>query len=109
MKMKIDSDLIESFFDKPVENTVQHIKSLLREPSLRRCKTIVMVGGFSESAILQNATRKQIQSMKIVIPIEAGLAVLKGAAIFGFDHTVITERICKYTYGTSIADCLNLS
>ena len=101
MKMKIDSDLIESFFDKPVENTVQHIKSLIREPTLEGCKAIVMVGGFSESAVLQNAIRNEIPSMKIVIPPEAGLAVLKGATIFGFDPTAITERVCTYTYGTA--------
>ena len=102
LKMRIDSDLIESFFDKPVKNTVHHIKSLLRKPTLKGCKAIVMVGGFSESAVLQNAIRNEIPSMKIVIPREAGLAVLKGATIFGFDPTAITERVCTYTYGTNV-------
>jgi hypothetical protein len=37
--------------------------------------------------------------MKIVVPSDAGLAVLKGAVIYGHDPTVISQRVCRNTYG----------
>jgi hypothetical protein len=43
-----------------------------------------MVGGFSECELVQDAIRDKIgTSMKLIIPVEAGLAVLKGAVLFG--------------------------
>jgi hypothetical protein len=44
-----------------------------------------MVGGFSESTILQEHIKKGFPDKNLFIPKEAGLAVLKGAVIFG--HT----------------------
>ena len=38
----------------------------------------------------------------IKIPFEAGLAVLKGAVIFGFDSSIIKLRKCPCTYGISL-------
>jgi hypothetical protein len=35
----------------------------------------------------------------LIIPQEAGLAVLKGAVLFGFEPRIISTRICKATYG----------
>ncbi|XP_060570705.1 heat shock 70 kDa protein 12A-like [Ruditapes philippinarum] len=61
-----------------------------------------MVGGFSESPMLQENVRSTFQDLKVVIPDEAGLVVLKGAVIFGHQPTTITERICKFTYGKNI-------
>jgi activator of 2-hydroxyglutaryl-CoA dehydratase len=43
-----------------------------------------MVGGFSECELVQDAIRDKIgTSIKLIIPVEAGLAVLKGAVLFG--------------------------
>ncbi|KAH3837935.1 hypothetical protein DPMN_111338 [Dreissena polymorpha] len=58
-----------------------------------------MVGGFSESKLLQEIFKLTFSQLKIVIPAEAGLAVLKGAVIFGHCPTAINVRISKYTYG----------
>lgn len=38
----------------------------------------------------------------MVIPQECGLAVLKGAVIFGHDPDIVAARIVKYTYGVGI-------
>jgi activator of 2-hydroxyglutaryl-CoA dehydratase len=43
-----------------------------------------MVGGFSECELVQDAIRDKIRSsITLIIPEEAGLAVLKGAVLFG--------------------------
>ena len=38
-----------------------------------------------------------LTELRIVIPQEAGLAVLKGAVVYGHNPTTIDERIAKYT------------
>jgi hypothetical protein len=37
----------------------------------------------------------------VIIPEDAGLAVLKGAVQFGFNPKVINPRISRFTYGVS--------
>ena len=58
-----------------------------------------MVGGFSESEVVQDAVRSAFRDCRIVIPQEAGLAVLKGAVQFGHDPSIIAARVAKFTYG----------
>ena len=60
---------------------------------------ILMVGGFSESPMLHGYIRQAFPDKKVVIPNEAGLAVLKGAVIFGHNTNMVKERKAKYTYG----------
>lgn len=98
-KLRIQPEVIASMFEEPNKYIVEHVKQLLKEPNLRGCKAIVMVGGFSESPILQHAIKDNFQNLKTIIPNEAGLSVLKGAAVFGHNPKAITERMCKYTYG----------
>ncbi|KAL3871041.1 hypothetical protein ACJMK2_039065 [Sinanodonta woodiana] len=40
--------------------------------------------------------------MRVIIPADAGLSVLKGAVIFGHDSSLISQRICKKTYGVEM-------
>jgi hypothetical protein len=56
-----------------------------------------MVGGFSESPMLRNAVETAFPNRTLIIPEEAGLAVLKGAVLFGFEPRIISTRICKAT------------
>ncbi|XP_052235934.1 heat shock 70 kDa protein 12A-like isoform X4 [Dreissena polymorpha] len=49
----------------------------------------------------QETIRMEFPRMKVIIPTDAGLSVLKGAVIFGHSPTFIKERISKYTYGTN--------
>lgn len=98
-KIRVDADVFKTFFQGPVKSVVDHVRKLLQEPEVRGCSAIVMVGGFSESPMLQENIRSNFQRLNIIIPDEAGLAVLKGAVIYGHSPTTIAERVCKYTYG----------
>ncbi|CAG2194320.1 unnamed protein product [Mytilus edulis] len=51
--------------------------------------------------MLQEAIKSAFQSKTVIIPEDAGLAVLKGAVQFGFNPKVIVLRIIRYTHGTS--------
>lgn len=100
-KMKIDMSVFVSLFKEPIKSILDHVEFLTGEHSMQGCKTIVMVGGFSESKLLQNKVKERFPGMKIIVPFEAGLAVLKGAVIFGHSPKAISERVCKKTYGAN--------
>ncbi|KAH3712391.1 hypothetical protein DPMN_072091 [Dreissena polymorpha] len=100
--MRLYANLFRSFFDASISSIVLHLDDLLHKPENADVEAILMVGCYSESPLLQQTIRKKFNDLKVVIPNEAGLAVLKGAVIYGHDSTVIRERVAKYTYGTDI-------
>ena len=60
-----------------------------------------MVGGFSESALVQQAMRERFETndRKVLVPVESELCVLKGAVIFGHQPKCIRARVLRYSYG----------
>ncbi|XP_060603565.1 heat shock 70 kDa protein 12B-like [Ruditapes philippinarum] len=100
-KMKISNKVFVQLFDKSVTKTVGHLKSVLSDGSLQDVRVLLMVGGYSESPVLRHAILEALPEIEIVIPVEASSVVLRGALIYGHNPLSITERILKYTYGTS--------
>ncbi|XP_062570231.1 heat shock 70 kDa protein 12A-like [Saccostrea cucullata] len=98
-KIKFAPSAIKSLFCTPVGGIVSHIQNLLKEHE--EVKSILLVGGFSESRLLQEEIKKAIVDKTFVIPNECGLAVLKGAVLYGHRPLSITARIMKYTYGVA--------
>ncbi|XP_062593077.1 heat shock 70 kDa protein 12A-like [Saccostrea cucullata] len=98
-KLRIDSKTFDGFFKPACKGIIEHVNELLRLPKVRGIEFILMVGGFSESPVLQDAMKKAFPNLKIIVPQEAGLVVLKGAALFGQNPTVIDSRIAQRTYG----------
>lgn len=103
-----DNDL-KSFFRPSAEKIEAHIREILKKfPKLRM---IYMVGGFSESEYIRKFLREKFPERRIIVPFNAGMAVLKGAVIIGKDELLketrsdlthpfqVTERICQWTYG----------
>ena len=98
-KVRFESNLMKSLFGNSIELTVKHVRTLMKERNVRDIKAILMVGGFSESPMLQDAIKQSFRSVKVIIPKEAATAVLRGAVCFGHNPSVVTERVLKYTYG----------
>ena len=103
-KMRMKKELFQSFFKPSCDEIVNHVRKLLADHKVEGTNIILMVGGFSESEIVQNAVRSAFPEYRIVIPQEAGLAVLKGAVLFGHDPSIIDARIAKYTYGIETSE-----
>ena len=99
-KLRFESRLLQGLFDNSIDKTVRHVKSLLQDSKARGVKAILMVGGFSDSPMLQQAIKREFSSLKIIIPKEASSAILRGAVIFGHNPAAITQRVLKKTYGT---------
>ena len=83
-KLHISSETFRDLFKPTIDSLISLIGKLLDNPKLSDLRTILMVGGFSECELVQDAIRtKTGSSIKLIIPEEAGLAVLKGAVLFG--------------------------
>lgn len=94
-KLRITTTLFMEFFSSACERINQNITMLLKKTNVEGLNTIVMVGGFSLSPILQNCIKSNFPSLRIILPKEADLVALKGAVLFGHNITIISERIAK--------------
>ncbi|XP_052819952.1 heat shock 70 kDa protein 12A-like [Mya arenaria] len=101
-KLKVVGNVIQSWFKGPIDLLIQHIKSLLAEAKMGRVKTIILVGGFGESPYVQERMRNEIAGVRLIVPPDADMVVLKGAVRFGHNPATVSSRVMKYTYGTSM-------
>ena len=101
-KFQIVLPKYETFFNKVIDKIVVKVEEMLVSDSAKGTNVIIMVGGFSASEILQKRIKESFPSCKVVIPPECGLAVLKGAVLYGHDPDIIAARMMKYTYGVGI-------
>ncbi|XP_052779788.1 heat shock 70 kDa protein 12A-like isoform X2 [Mya arenaria] len=108
-KLKMDPAVARNFFKESIDSTVEHVKVVLQKRENRGVEAILMVGGFSESKMLNKAVKQAFPGLKMIVPNDAGLAVLKGAVMFGHEPLGITERISKYTYGIHSDDLFDSS
>lgn len=87
-KMKIELKLFETFFRPACSGIIKHVKVLLRDVNI-----IFMVGGFSESYILQNSIRDAFPKCQVIVPEEPSLAILRGAVMLGYYQQNTTSHI----------------
>ncbi|XP_033743553.1 heat shock 70 kDa protein 12A-like [Pecten maximus] len=102
-KLIIDPDIFRSLFTPSADSIVCYIKDIFKKEACRNVSTFLMVGGFSECALIHNAIRKNFPDKRVIIPEDAGLAVVKGAVLFGQRPPVIRARVSRYTYGIAVA------
>ncbi|XP_077868721.1 heat shock 70 kDa protein 12A-like [Saccoglossus kowalevskii] len=101
-------DIMKSLFFPPLKKINDYLNRLLKERSLQDVKSIFLVGGFSENALLQNQIKRNFGSRyRILTPIDAGLSVMKGAVLFGLNRDSIKTRISPYTYGSDLSPIFN--
>ena len=67
-----------------------------------KIKTILTVGGYAECELVRGGLRSDIPDIKVIVPKDSGLAVLKGAVLYGHRPQVISARKLRYTYGSSM-------
>ncbi|XP_060577012.1 heat shock 70 kDa protein 12B-like [Ruditapes philippinarum] len=101
-KLRVQPEQVKKLFAETCRRIVTHLREIFSKSAVRNTDTILMVGGFSESIMLQHAVKQAFPEKKVIIPEEAGLAVLKGAVIFGHNPNMIVARVARQTYGLNV-------
>ncbi|XP_060557878.1 heat shock 70 kDa protein 12A-like [Ruditapes philippinarum] len=101
-KIHVDANTMKKFFSDSITNTSKHVREILEENEFKEIDTLLLVGGFAESEIVQESVKEAFPNKRIIVPSEPGLAVLKGAVLFGHNPSVMKSRISKYTYGVEV-------
>lgn len=101
-RLCIDLEFMKSLFQKTIDRIIGLIKSVLTNKNADGVSTILLVGGFSECHLAQEAIRHSFSDKTIISPENPSLAVLKGAVIFGHMPNFIDSRCVRRTYGRRI-------
>jgi len=108
-KLRVSADIARKWFQHSIDMTIRHITGILTEPEMKDVNTVLLVGGFGECKLVQEAVKKAVEKRAVIIPDEAGLAVLKGAVRFGHQPRLVSSRCVRYTYGYHVKDVFNAS
>ena len=99
-RLTFNEELVRTRICEPVvQKIADHIQKVLKTPKTNDVETIILVGGFAESNIINKYIKDRFAGYDIKIPTDPGLAVLKGAVRYGWDKNIIVSRVCDYTYG----------
>lgn len=101
-RLRIDHAVVKSWLKESCENTVQRVRDLLIQKEFAGTQTILLVGGFSNSAMLQDAMRNSFHGKRVIVSEEGDLAALKGAVIFGHEPWSIVSRASRCTLGVRV-------
>lgn len=97
--MILKPERMKMFFGEAVDKINKHIQQLLGKKNLSKVSTILLVGGFSESPIVSEGVRNCFKDKRVIAPATAGVAILKGAVMYGIDTNIIASRISPFSYG----------
>ncbi|KAH3729178.1 hypothetical protein DPMN_055144 [Dreissena polymorpha] len=100
----IDPATVKGWFDIVVEPLIKQLNHLMKKDVVADIETIMLVGGFAECKYVQKRLKEELKNRKLIVPPEAGLAVVKGAVIFGQNPQIFSSRVLKYTYGIEVYD-----
>lgn len=99
----LGSMAMKKLFDPVIKGIVEHLKNLLKSRALKRVEFFFLVGGFAESVLLQDAIKKQFSGQfTVLVPNNAGIAVVQGAVMFGQRPDIIASRLMSTTYGIEV-------
>ncbi|XP_056013346.1 heat shock 70 kDa protein 12A-like isoform X2 [Ostrea edulis] len=101
-KLRVHPEIFKEFFNHTLQGIIQHITEIMQSFQGESVSKILLVGGFSESPMVLKAIRELFPNKKVIAPADPGLAVLKGAVLFGHTPSIISSRISLCTIGLEV-------
>ncbi|MCC3568578.1 MAG: chaperone protein [Oscillatoriales cyanobacterium] len=100
----LSRERMESIFRPTLDGLVSTVENQFRGLKDKDIDIIFLVGGFSTSPLLRQRIKEEFEERvkKIVMPPRPGVAILKGAASFGVNPSIIRARCSRLTYGVSL-------
>lgn len=96
----VDKAVLQRFFDESLTHIADHTRWLLHHVQGIHC--IMLAGGYAECPFLYDRLHAEFntEERQVIRPSrDAGLAIVKGAVIFGQNLGIIKKRVARYTYG----------
>jgi molecular chaperone DnaK (HSP70) len=97
-KLRLKADLMIKFVTPTIDSIITLMKNTVSNRSTNgvsnNVSNIVMVGGFSECPMIQDAVYKAFPDNRIMIPVNADLSVLLGALLFGHRPDYNRSELC---------------
>jgi molecular chaperone DnaK (HSP70) len=75
-RLRFNADLIIKLFTPTIDSIITLMKNTLSNRSTNGLSTILMVGGFSECPLIQDAVQVAFPGKRLIIPEDAGMSVL---------------------------------
>ncbi|VDI16454.1 Hypothetical predicted protein [Mytilus galloprovincialis] len=99
-KMYISPNTFRDLCKPTIRAVIKHIKTIHKDQTANDINILMIVGELSEGKMVQDAMHKYFgESKTVIIPNEAGMAILKGAVLFAFQPMHKGTHTAKYTYG----------
>lgn len=110
--IRIDAVISNEFFRATTTEMAKLInRSLITLKTAKDISVLVLTGAFAESEVVQEIMHQELvgksQVKQIIVTPDAGVAVLKGAVIFGNNPGAISCRVNRCTHGLRIARLYN--
>lgn len=107
-QLMLSGKAAEAFFNKSIAGIVAAIETVLHSPEVGHVDAILLVGGFSESKVIQDAVKAAFPRENVLVPPSPSLPVVMGAVQFGHKQSTISARIAPFTYGIEVGMRLSL-
>ena len=99
----LEAQVMRELFDPVLNQIITHLSNLFAMENLSGVKYVFLVGGFAESALLQERIKRHFgHSYRIMVPQYASLAVVQGAVMFGQNPEVFHSRVMTASYGIRV-------
>ena len=97
--LRISQDLMETFFKPVTKGILKCINDILA--NLSNIEKIYLVGGFGGCRYIHRCIKNEFdgRGLRYVIPVEPAYAVVRGAALFKQNPTLVESRRADATYG----------
>lgn len=105
-KLQIDAYVMKAWYKESVAQMCSCLNKDLKMPSTEQITALHMVGTYSKSRYLLEEVRagvKRINEENIINPTESHVAIVKGAVLYGFNPTIVQERVAALSYGIGIS------
>lgn len=88
-KLRIDAQMAKALFDESCSKIIYHMQELFQYPILKDVSSILLVGSYAMSPMLEFAVREAFKfpHREVIVPQNAEFAVLKGAVMYGHQQT----------------------
>ncbi|KAH3838753.1 hypothetical protein DPMN_112168 [Dreissena polymorpha] len=99
----LDKTVMKDIFGPAVKSTVGYLTNLSRDPELKQCDAIILVGGFADSPVVAGAVRFYFPNSNMITVEGADICNLIGGVILGHSQNTVIRMTSRYSYGIGMA------